>query len=763
MSTELFRTAMKEKGLLYDGPIHADGVLRRFKAEGDDAPNSWYVLHADTVPAGAFGCWKRQFTENWCSAFLDKLSPADRQAVANRHARAKAKAEEQRRLEIKEGTTKAGVAISEASPCGGHPYLGGKRVTPAPGLRLDGDTLLVPLVDRGGVVQSVQRIQPDGKKRFMRGTSPSGASFRIPGKLGGPIVVVEGLATGSSVHEATGFEAWCAMSCANLKSIVSQIRELHPDRKVIIAGDDDTETAGNPGRTSAEAVAAELRASVVFPKFTTGSGTDWNDLHCAEGIEAVRAQLAVLPAPRAETPDEAVRRLAKLSPFEYSIHRREASKAIRCSVGALDDEVRRARVEAGGSVATEDSQVWPDPVDGVELLDTIAATFRRFLVLPEKAPEILATWVLHTHCFERFEFTPYLSITSPVMRCGKSTLLDLLNRITNSPEMASSVTAAVIFRLVEEEKPTLLIDEWDGLSVETREGMRSILNSGFKFDGMAPRCDGPENKVRKFKTFSPKAIAGIGKLPHTIADRSIPIVLQRKGAGDRVERFRKYCGKEIRAKCRRWVADNAEGLEDIGVLLPGGLSDRQQDILECLLQIATAAGGHWPEAVGNAIALTFNGSTENESQADQLLSDIKGLFDRYDLDRLSSADICAKLTDMEDRPWPEYKAGRPITQPQLARALSRFKIIPGTIRLPDGGTARGYYKAAFEDVFERYLPPDPPSRRHTDTDPANIGDSSLLDPTQALGCVGTENTVSTNGTSGCVGVSVQKGVSALKL
>src|SRR5207247_4814056 len=49
----------------------------------------------------------------------------------------------------------------------------------------------------------------------------------------------------------------------------------------------------------------------------------------------------------------------------------------------------------GHALTLRDPDPWPDPVDGAELLDEIAATFARFVVLPEGAADALALWTLH--------------------------------------------------------------------------------------------------------------------------------------------------------------------------------------------------------------------------------------------------------------------------------------------------------------------------------------------------------------------------------
>src|SRR5262249_2560912 len=79
-----------------------------------------------------------------------------------------------------------------------------------------------------------------------------------------------------------------------------------------------------------------------------------------------------------------------------------------------------------------------------------------------------------------------------------------------------------------------------------------------------------------------------------------------------------------------------------------------------------------------------------------------------------SAIITARLAEMEDRPWPEWKHGKPITTRQLAKLLAPFEIVPGTVRLNDGTTAEGYSLGAFSDAFARYLPADPSQRHNAD-------------------------------------------------
>jgi hypothetical protein len=111
------------------------------------------------------------------------------------------------------------------------------------------------------------------------------------------------------------------------------------------------------------------------------------------------------------------------------------------------------------------------------------------------------------------------------------------------PWFTGRVTAAVLVRKVDDVKPTLLLDESDatfGGEKEYAEALRGILNTGHRRGGVASLCvgKGPEMSFKDFSTVCPKAIAGIGKLPDTVADCSIPIRLKRTASGEVPERFR---------------------------------------------------------------------------------------------------------------------------------------------------------------------------------------------------------------------------------
>ncbi len=352
----------------------------------------------------------------------------------------------------------------------------------------------------------------------------------------------------------------------------------------------------------------------------------------------------------------------------------------------------------------------------MQLLSTLSETVRRYIALAAVEADVIALWIVHTHCFEAAQDTPYLAITSAEKQCGKSRLLELLELLVANPWLTGSVSAAVLYRTIDDLHPTLLLDESDATfngNKEFGEALRGVLNSGHHTGGKASRCErAGESFVRRdFQTFCPKAIAGIGKLPDTVESRSIPIRLKRKPPGMAIERFRRRDveleAEQLRGQITEWKAEHGERLAALRPELPEALSDRQQDGAEPLLAIADAVGGEWPERARAALVQLLTGTAaEDQSVGVRLLADIRSAFHAAQCDRLASGDLLAKLNLDETMPWGEFTSGRPLSAIGLARLLKPFGIQPRTIRL-EQGTGKGYFKESFADAWARYLPSPP--------------------------------------------------------
>jgi putative DNA primase/helicase len=407
--------------------------------------------------------------------------------------------------------------------------------------------------------------------------------------------------------------------------------------------------------------------------------------------------------------DAEIRRLAKLPAIQYNRQRKTTAANLGISVMALDAAVKAAHAEdtttkgQGRPLELPVIEPWPDPVNGAELLDEVRDALKRYLVLPEGSAEILTLWVVHTHAYKCFGHSPRLAITSPEKGCGKTTTLDIVGELVAKPLPTSNATTAAVFRTVEMASPTLLIDEADTF-LKDNEELRGILNAGHRRGGNIIRTVGEDHQPRQFSTWAPAAIAMIGRLPDTLEDRSVSISLRRKKPKERVQQFRSdRCPdlKNIARKIARWMADNQEVL---AVADPdtGTLFNRPADNWRPLLAVADLAGGEWPSRA-RGVAETAEFTKQDQSSRSMVLGDIRDIFVARGVDRLPSAALADALGGMENRPWSEWRNGKPITAAALARLLAPFRITPGTKR-HGSATFKGYLLADFADAFESYLP-----------------------------------------------------------
>src|SRR5437867_1340469 len=203
---------------------------------------------------------------------------------------------------------------------------------------------------------------------------------------------------------------------------------------------------------------------------------------------------------------------------------------------------------------------WPEPVNGNTLLHEIRQFLSLFVVLPMWAAEILTLWIVHTYAYELRQVATYIGIESPKERCGKTTLMTLLSELVDRPEPAANISSPAFYRAIEELRPALLIDESDTLLPGNAQ-LRGILNSGYTLkmayvlrvtnerleDDTSP-SPSPQSgeggrrkrasRLARYSCFGPKAIAQIGRLPETQADRCIVLRLQRKLPTEPCERLR---------------------------------------------------------------------------------------------------------------------------------------------------------------------------------------------------------------------------------
>ena len=285
-----FKNAMLTSGIVCREDIIADGQIHRFANHGKGKKDGWYVYHD---MAGAFGDWSQDIQGKW-SAGNSNLSPRDQNLLREKQEKAQQLAEAEKIRNQEEAAHLALTKWNSLSEMGSSPYLERKQVK-AYGVRFGSEHLIIPLRDTKGKLWSFQWIEPDGKKQFLKGGKKKGC-FHTIGVLedGKSIYIVEGYATGASVHMATLAPVVVAFDAGNLEPVIEEIKKAYPNSPLIIAGDDDCWKERNIGREKVQQAALKYGCSFVFPSFkdTSSKPTDFNDLLVLEGLEAVKQQLS---------------------------------------------------------------------------------------------------------------------------------------------------------------------------------------------------------------------------------------------------------------------------------------------------------------------------------------------------------------------------------------------------------------------------------------------------------------------------------------
>lgn len=279
-----FPEAMTDAGLTPPTELIPDGEIHRFTTTGDknNERSGWYVLYNGGIPAGAAGDWRQGIDITW-SARGD-IPPGDERQLRERMEQMRAVKEKERTERHAAAADRAREIWEASKEVESHPYLGKKNVK-AHGIRHTsrGD-LIVPLYDVHGKIRTAQFIPPNGgAKRFLTGGEKRGHFFAIPGE-GDRVYVVEGYATGATIHEATGATVVVAFDAGNLAPVCQAWKDKG---RLIVCADNDHQTAGNPGVTKAQ----ETGQTVIVPEGMAGS--DFNDLAQEKGLQEVKRQLGI--------------------------------------------------------------------------------------------------------------------------------------------------------------------------------------------------------------------------------------------------------------------------------------------------------------------------------------------------------------------------------------------------------------------------------------------------------------------------------------
>jgi Protein of unknown function (DUF3631) len=276
----------------------------------------------------------------------------------------------------------------------------------------------------------------------------------------------------------------------------------------------------------------------------------------------------------------------------------------------------------------------PPGVDGASLLAELRAAFSRYVVLPSpQAADAVTLWTAATHAQPAWEHAPRLAVVSPLKRCGKSRLLDVVAETCHAPLITINATIAAVVRSIGQDPPTLLVDEADTLwgtrkQADANEDLRGLLNAGHQRNRPMLRWDVTSRTAEQLDTFAMALLAAIGELPDTIMDRAVIVRMRRRAPTEQVDPYRTRRDApplhHLRDRLAAWVRAQLRELQHATPAMP--LEDRAADTWEPLIAVADLAGGDWPARARDAAATMTSAEAQQEEDTAasvRLLADLR--------------------------------------------------------------------------------------------------------------------------------------------
>jgi hypothetical protein len=264
-----------------------------------------------------------------------------------------------------------------------------------------------------------------------------------------------------------------------------------------------------------------------------------------------------------------------------------------------------------------------DRIDGAAILDRLHTALTRYVILPSaEAADAVVLWIAASHAQPAWAHAPRLVIRAPEKRCGKSRLLDVVEATCHNPLITVNASTAAVYRSIEEDPPTLLVDEADTIfgaarSGDAKEDLRGLLNAGHQRNRPAIRWDAANRSREVLPTFAMAALAGIGAMPDTIEDRSVIIRMRRRIHGETVAPYRHRRDRPplrtLAEDLTGWLRPAVEALERAEPVMP--VDDRAADTWEPLIAVADHAGRGWPNRARHALLALISEAAADDTPA----------------------------------------------------------------------------------------------------------------------------------------------------
>jgi putative DNA primase/helicase len=287
-AVSMFKDTLRAHGL-HPEEIVTDGSIHRFSIGKKSNSDGYYSLSIKEYGgSGIYGNWQVDNSpHHWTSYTEAELSPTQLAKIRRQRAKEQKEIREENKRRFESGIKKAEEYLLSCRKADNeHPYITKKQVGIFDDIQQNEKDLIIPVYSAEGSVQTYQRILADGKKKlFMSGGTAKGGFYPMVGDTS-TICICEGYATGWSIHNATGYQVFCAFNAGGLKTIATLMKKEYPQALILICADNDHGKPQNTGIKSGRDAAKEVGGLVVFPEAEDGI-SDFNDLAVVHGFDAV--------------------------------------------------------------------------------------------------------------------------------------------------------------------------------------------------------------------------------------------------------------------------------------------------------------------------------------------------------------------------------------------------------------------------------------------------------------------------------------------
>lgn len=357
---------------------------------------------------------------------------------------------------------------------------------------------------------------------------------------------------------------------------------------------------------------------------------------------------------------------------------------------------------------------WPDSVQLPSLLAEIESFFATYVRAPADYLMLAALWVVGSHLMRLWTWFPRLYCRSALENSGKTTFGSCIVYCCPRGFELINTTPATLFRAIDQDAPTLFLDEADNY-LESNDQIIAILNNGQRRDGVLPRCervvgaDGQSRiEVRYFSVYAAVVMAGLGDLRRTLRSRSLALQLVPATKSDQPQKWTELAKVEALELCRkaaRWAMDNENAVAEPYKTLPTFGVNRQDDNARPLLAIASLAGSDRLERARQALHRLWEEDATPPGLAHRLFVDILAVFLASSEGTnapaaMQASGLAKKLVALEDAEWSRARRGKPIDAAWLRDELrSAFQLRTKNVKI-DGAVRKGFHWSDLDQIAQ---------------------------------------------------------------